>query len=110
MEVFRLSFEIKNNFLCESPFQILLTNLNLNLKGFSMPTVPKCDVYQHQDNLPMTTTNASEKVKDNYTIAVIQKYKFTRCWARENAVLIWPAPRALVIAFKLYNDVKPIER
>ena len=28
----RLLFEIKNYFLCESPFQILLTNLNLNLQ------------------------------------------------------------------------------
>ena len=42
MEVFRLLFEIKNNFLCKSPFQILLTNLKTNLKGFSMPKVPKC--------------------------------------------------------------------
>ena len=32
-------FVIKNNFLCKLPFQNLLTNLNSNLKAFSMPKV-----------------------------------------------------------------------
>ena len=42
MEITDFLFEIKKSFLCESPFQILLTNLNSNLKGFFMPKVPKC--------------------------------------------------------------------
>ena len=43
MEITDFTFEIKKSFQCESPFQILLTNLNSNLKGFFMPSnVPKC--------------------------------------------------------------------
>ena len=34
-------FEIKNKNICESPFQILLTNLDSKLKGFFMPKEPK---------------------------------------------------------------------
>ena len=43
MEIKDFLFEIKKSFLYESPFQILLTNLNSKLKGFFMPKVPKCD-------------------------------------------------------------------
>ena len=39
MEITDFLFETKKSFLCESSFQILLTNLNSNLKGLRSRSV-----------------------------------------------------------------------
>ena len=54
MEITFFLFEIKKSLIYESPFQILLTNLNSNLKGFFMPKVPKC--YFHRITFSIVTS------------------------------------------------------
>ena len=41
----------------------------------------------HDHNKPEMKSNVSEKVKDSYPIAGIQKHKSTGCWARKGNVL-----------------------